>query len=244
MKFDTTVRMTVFMMGALVCLAASGREARKVDPRDHSHAQGIAGATRAKPVELPKGAGEDWWTRVKGNIEAEEYEAVWTDDAGLPGVRGAWRVQNRANGFEACFTGAGVRVARRLEECPSWEWGLELVRWGREGSLWEASPGKTRAVGNRVDLDRGPVQEWYINDERGLEQGFTIAAPPMRRVEPSGEAGRVDPSCEASSVHQVEDVQDWWLKGGHLEASSVHKMADGQDSRLEGGHRFAESTLL
>ena len=31
---------------------------------------------------------------------------------------------------------------------------------------------------NRVDADRGGIVEWYVNDPRGLEQGFTIAARP------------------------------------------------------------------
>ena len=33
--------------------------------------------------------------------------------------------------------------------------------------------------GNRAELVRGELTEWYINDPRGLEQGFTLFhAPP------------------------------------------------------------------
>ncbi len=31
---------------------------------------------------------------------------------------------------------------------------------------------------NRVEYRRGPVTEWYVNGPAGLEQGFTLAAPP------------------------------------------------------------------
>jgi hypothetical protein len=32
------------------------------------------------------------------------------------------------------------------------------------------------AQGNRVVYDRGAVSEWYVNDPRGLEQGFNNPA--------------------------------------------------------------------
>jgi hypothetical protein len=37
------------------------------------------------------------------------------------------------------------------------------------------------ADGNRIEYRRGDLIEWYINDGRGLEQGFTIAAPPGKQ---------------------------------------------------------------
>ena len=32
--------------------------------------------------------------------------------------------------------------------------------------------------GNRVEYQRGDLSEWYVNDSRGLEQGFTLARRP------------------------------------------------------------------
>ena len=162
---------------------------------------------------LPAGAEQGWWSKVQKQIKAEEYQIVWVDDPGLHGKEGAWQAHNRAQGFRTRFTERGIEISPSSEDAMSWRWGLELVRWGREGSFQEASPGKMRPVGNRVDLDRRAIQEWYINDERGIEQGFTLSAAPVRRV---------DSSRETASVHQTMDVQD---------------------RRLEGAHRFAESTL-
>ena len=43
-----------------------------------------------------------------------------------------------------------------------------------------------RASGNRVEYRRGDMTEWYVNDERGLDQGFTLNAPPASRKENPG----------------------------------------------------------
>ncbi len=44
-----------------------------------------------------------------------------------------------------------------------------------------AAAAEVRAAGiqqNRVDYRHGGLIEWYVNDEAGLKQGFTIATPP------------------------------------------------------------------
>ena len=42
------------------------------------------------------------------------------------------------------------------------------------------APAITRrsAKSNRVELERGRISEWYVNGPLGLEQGFTLQAPP------------------------------------------------------------------
>jgi hypothetical protein len=148
---------------------------------------------------LPPGASQDWWSQVQKQIRAEVYEAAWVDDSGLPGLKGAWKAPNRSHGFETYFTETGVRVARRVDGHPVWEWGLQLVRWGREGAWQEVTPAPPLASGNRVEMARGAIHEWYINDERGLEQGFTIPAPPADSVtgESTGRVGFSPPSSGA-----------------------------------------------
>jgi hypothetical protein len=37
------------------------------------------------------------------------------------------------------------------------------------------------ADGNGLEYRRGYISEWYLNDQRGLEQGFTLTAPPPGR---------------------------------------------------------------
>ena len=44
-----------------------------------------------------------------------------------------------------------------------------------------------------MNYARGSVLEWYVNDNRGLEQGFTLSAPPEDTAAgPSGATARVD----------------------------------------------------
>jgi hypothetical protein len=45
------------------------------------------------------------------------------------------------------------------------------------------SPVEPRARANRVEYPRGPLTEWYVNGPLGLQQGFTLAAPPAARPE-------------------------------------------------------------
>lgn len=60
-------------------------------------------------------------------------------------------------------------------------WGLELRAIGRAGSLFavDGSSSVLSASEGRVERDFGTgLTEWYVNDARGLEHGFTLAARP------------------------------------------------------------------
>ena len=92
--------------------------------------------------------------------------------AGLPGPEPGPRLPDvvrggRDPGRSAARRGAGVGVGARRS------------RRGA-GRARCSSVGETRLSvhENRVDADRGGIVEWYVNDPRGLEQGFTIAARP------------------------------------------------------------------
>jgi hypothetical protein len=61
-----------------------------------------------------------------------------------------------------------------------WSWGLSLCRWGRDGAeIAAATPSALQADGGRVECDRGAgLAEWWVNDGRGLEHGFTVCERP------------------------------------------------------------------
>ncbi len=48
----------------------------------------------------------------------------------------------------------------------------------RDGQAVATQPPELRVVNGRVEYGRGVIDEWYASDTRGLEQGFTIPAPP------------------------------------------------------------------
>jgi len=59
-----------------------------------------------------------------------------------------------------------------------WEWGLALAGWGRPDDLLDQRVVDLQVDGERIELDRGALTEWFINTSDGLEHGFTVPARP------------------------------------------------------------------
>ena len=64
--------------------------------------------------------------------------------------------------------------------------GLVLVGFGCEQQRAAVRAAVPRAQGNRGEYDRGELLEWYASGPLGLEQGFTLAAPPPCRAQDGG----------------------------------------------------------
>ena len=66
-----------------------------------------------------------------------------------------------------------------LWECGTWnaECGTENLEVGGEGQFAPLPIDKIVPEKNRIEYRRGDVIEWYVNDQKGLEQGFTISSP-------------------------------------------------------------------
>ncbi len=117
--------------------------------------------------------GDGWLTAVSDQLEAVEY-AISSD--GSP-MQIAYQAPNRAQNLRTSFSEYGIQVEARLVQGAAWQLGLELV--GVNNGLQSVVPelvGHTTAE-NRVTMDYGQWQAWYVNDARGVEQGFTFAEP-------------------------------------------------------------------
>jgi hypothetical protein len=68
-------------------------------------------------------------------------------------------------------------IPRKPRE-PEWRWGLRLRAWGVEGALEKVGRSSVAVLGNRIEYKREGIREWYVNDRRGLEQGFTVEGLP------------------------------------------------------------------
>ena len=85
---------------------------------------------------------------------------------------------NPANGFTAQVQSGALRVSAGSDT-----WDMALVGLGYGGPAgtmysWSTvGTAKTTADGNRVDLNYGTVDEWYVNGPDGLEQGFNVTPP-------------------------------------------------------------------
>jgi hypothetical protein len=141
--------------------------------------------TDGSPQTLSPSVSTDWWTGVQENIRQSEYHVTWQDHTYLPGVPAAYQAPNRAHDLRTYFASDGLTIIPRIlssEESatPSWHWGLCLVAWGGAESLQPVDAAILYADANRIEYRRGELTEWYVNDERGLEQGFTITRPPQQ----------------------------------------------------------------
>ena len=139
----------------------------------------LAGGAGALPA--PKRPAEwmpaDWWAQAQAEIRGLEYRPKTVPAGESAGAVHTVRAPNRAHNFRLNFTPEGVRVTPRTATGPDWSWGLQLTGIGRAGDLRRPEAARLRVAGDRVELVRGRLTEWYINDERGLEQGFTLHGP-------------------------------------------------------------------
>jgi len=107
--------------------------------------------------------------------EPHQHHIRWVSSTPLADLPSAYLAENPGHGFDAWIAPDGVRARARDG---AWQLGLGLVAVGWDGAMKEAAPAGVEAHGNRAELHRGSLTEWYVNDERGLEQGFTLEERP------------------------------------------------------------------
>lgn len=122
------------------------------------------------PTGTPPGLSTVDWAEISAQIEASRYAAQPTD-AGLEAA-------NPGQQWRTAFDGRGFLVEPQGAD---WRWGLELRGYGVGAEQRELSgPAHAQASGTRVSYDwDGTLEEWFVNDRRGLEHGFTLAARPQ-----------------------------------------------------------------
>ena len=130
---------------------------------------GCAGGHVAVAPEATEPGGA-WVARAQGHIAAREYRASENEE-GL-------QAPNRRHALRTYFEPTGIRVVDRVAGGSPELLALRLRRLGRPKSLTPVGPGEVSHDGPRVEIRREAVVEWYVNDPTGLEQGFTLAAPP------------------------------------------------------------------
>ncbi|MCC6608009.1 MAG: hypothetical protein IT327_32685 [Anaerolineae bacterium] len=130
---------------------------------------------KAEIVEAPDSA---WLQTVQNEIRQSEYRISWQENEPVSEATGAYQAPNRSHDFRTFFVPEGIRLQPRTETTTNWQWGLSLIGYGYDGHIRPVATAALTPAENRITYRRGQVTEWYINDERGLEQGFTIMAPP------------------------------------------------------------------
>jgi hypothetical protein len=107
---------------------------------------------------------------------------------------GGFQAANPGQGLEIAWSAEGVRIRAGVggDDRDNF-WSLRLQAWGY-GEAWQEAPhAQPQAQANRLEYRRGSLVEWYANGPLGLEQGFTLQAPPAGRE--SGEALTLALAC-------------------------------------------------
>lgn len=112
------------------------------------------------------------------DIIKSEYNITLQGKTAIQGVSGAWQATNRNNKLRACFSDEGIRLEPISSKDHSWTWGISLVSYGMDGLTRTIAHVAPEANKNRITYKRGFLNEWYVNGEDGIEQGFTLLCPP------------------------------------------------------------------
>ena len=135
-----------------------------------------AGTSTPAQPDPPEGVSDGDWATMQELTRHVDYYPTWNQNSA------AYAAPNWAQGWRMAFGADGTQItpSANPELAEGWEWGLTLTGYGYEGHLQALSSQPDIIVDdNRVVYQWDDnLTEWYVNDERGLEQGFTIAAPP------------------------------------------------------------------
>lgn len=169
----------------------------------------------------PIAVSESDWTALRAEYERHRHSAVARD--------GGVTARNPGQRWLTRFDDRGFTVRPHAAD---WTWGLELESFGLAGAMRAAVAASPAADGNRVRYRRDGLEEWFVNDGKGLEQGFTLAKRPhgegLLQIDLSvrggltpqlsaGEVSFVD--ANGSAVVRYNGLKAWDASGRVLAAS-------------------------
>jgi len=129
----------------------------------------VPASTATADERVPDGVSPSDWSSIRAAYEANRHAAF--------AVEGGYEARNPGQRWKTHFDGRAFLAA---PDSGHWTWGLELVSYGRAGAERAVNaPASIAAVGGRVQYAwDAKLTEWYINDVRGLEHGYTVQQPP------------------------------------------------------------------
>jgi len=147
-----------------------------------ANAPEIGTAEQPEVGEVDIGAGDmnpNWLRLVQENIRRSEYRITWQERTYIENIPAAYHAPNRAQDLRTYFTADGIHVLQRTDSANSWGLGMSLSGYGLEDQIFPVASAELVAQQNRIEYQRGALTEWYLNDENGVEQGFTLTRPPL-----------------------------------------------------------------
>ncbi|MCP9874381.1 GC-type dockerin domain-anchored protein [Synechococcus sp. Cruz CV-v-12] len=132
----------------------------------------LASPARADDASVPKGLAPSDWSSIRAAYEAGRHKA-YADEA----TPGHFVTRNPGQQWRTRYDGRGFLTT---PNAGGWTWGLDLISYGR-GDSQQTITGVaiTRPSGSRVEYAWShALTEWYINDHRGFEHGYTLHERP------------------------------------------------------------------
>ncbi len=126
---------------------------------------GLAASPGVAQDRVPEGLSGADWTGILSAYQAHRYVAF--------AVEGGYLARNPGQQWRTHFDGRGFEIT---PNAGGWSWGLDVISygWGDAQHIVE-HPRCISASGDKVEcLWDDSLGEWYLNDDRGLEHGFTI----------------------------------------------------------------------
>ncbi|QJE94649.1 hypothetical protein [Luteolibacter luteus] len=120
---------------------------------------------------VPEGIAASDWSGIRAAHEASRHAPHRQDNGHLV-------TRNPGQQWLAEFDGKGFTVT---PDHGDWTWGLDLTGYGNHTLSSASSPAQLRYEGGKITCQRDEnLTEWFINDTRGLEQGWNLQKRPER----------------------------------------------------------------
>ena len=176
------------IIGCVVAASATPVQAQTVEPGAFSSpaseapAQGATGEAQAAPrcnADAPSRAGGDDGSPPEG-LSASDWSSIRAAyEAGrhkIFAVEEGWSARNPGQGLLTSFDERGFTTR---PDAGGWSWGLDLQGYGWGSTHPVTEPRATSTDGGRLSREwDDQLTEWYVNDSRGLEHGFTVTSRP------------------------------------------------------------------
>ena len=124
------------------------------------------------PGQVPEGLAAGEWKALRAAHEAARHAVMVAAD-------GTLSARNFGQQWRSTFDEHGFLIT---PDAGDWKWGMELRSYGFSGAEQALGPVDKAAIAHeqgRINRQRDPIlREWFVNDARGLEQGWTLTRRP------------------------------------------------------------------
>src|SRR3972149_4643008 len=124
---------------------------------------------------IPAVATPEWQARIQADLASRQYH-ITEDDA--PAGEWGYGAVNPGQQLRVRFGAEGIEMGPLSPDAKQWSWGLTLRGIKTDQQWIPTGPAPPHIDTNRIEYRRDVITEWYINNAGGLEQGFTLSAPP------------------------------------------------------------------